>query len=168
MKKRNSPKALRFYKPKSDTNPGRYFLQELLLYKKFDKHLYERWTTTEESCSNDYHEEAENIKRVKGNVMEWLEDVEEARMYVEETLNNEVKTEETGTDMDAEKEQEIDDCEEEGVEEDPQYAHLNPDGFLKNVCESNIGVNKTKQLILLDSEILKEILRNLMNGKEKW
>ena len=63
MKKRNSPKALRFYKPKSDTNPGRYFLQELLLYKTFDRNIYERWTSTEESCTKDYHEEVENIKK---------------------------------------------------------------------------------------------------------
>lgn len=29
MKKRNSPKALRFYKPKYDSDPNRYYLQEL-------------------------------------------------------------------------------------------------------------------------------------------
>ena len=167
MKKRNSPKALRFYKPKSDTNPGKYFLQELLLYKTFDKNLYARWTLTEENCTKDYHQYIENIHRVKEKVMEWLEDVEEARMYVEETLKNETETEETGIDLDAEKEQEIDDCEDEGNEEDPQYSHLNPDGFLNNPCESNMGIKITKQLILLDNELLNDKTKKLDEWQRK-
>ena len=37
------------------------------------------------------------IKAIKQQVMEWLEDVEEARHYVEEVLKNEVNTEDIGT-----------------------------------------------------------------------
>ena len=167
MKKRNSPKALRFYKPKCDTNPGKYFLQELLLYKKFDQKLYECWTSREEYCTEYYYEEMENIRKVKEKVMEWLEDIEEARMYVEETLMNEAETEETGKDMDAEKEQEIDDCEEEGVDEDPQYCHLNPDGFLQNPCESNMGVKKMHQLLVMEIGILEEKTQKLDEWQRK-
>ena len=167
MKKRNSPKAIRFYKPKCDTNPEKYFLQELLLYKTFDKNVYDRWTLSEESCTEDYNKELENIKKVKEKVMEWLEDVEEARMYVEESLKNEIETEDTGIDLDAEKEQEIDDCEEEGDVEDPQYSHLNPDEFLKNHGASNIGVKITNQLILLESVILDEKTQRLDEWQRK-
>lgn len=62
MKKRKSPKALRFYKPKQDRNPGQYYLQELLLYKKFDKTLHEQWTKIEDSCTMEYLKEKENIQ----------------------------------------------------------------------------------------------------------
>ena len=49
--------------------------------------------------------------------MEWIENVEEARMYVEEALANEKDTIEVGNEMDAEKEQDILDFELEGEEE---------------------------------------------------
>ena len=41
LKKRN-PKALRFYKPKRDVNPSRFFLHELMMYRCFVKDDYER------------------------------------------------------------------------------------------------------------------------------
>ena len=154
MKKRNSPKALRFYKPKADTNPGRYYLQELLLYKSFNKQMFDRWTKSDENCRKDYMAASDNIKKVKQIIMEWLEDVEEARLYVEETLQNEASTEEIGNAVDAEKEQEIHECEEEGIEEDPMYCHLNPEGLLENLYVSNLGGAKTKQLIIEETEIL--------------
>ena len=53
----------------------------------------------------------ENIQKVKKKIMEWLEEVEEARSNVEETLKNRENTEEAGIEMDAENEQEVDDCE---------------------------------------------------------
>ena len=43
LQKRRIPKALRFFKPKRDINPSRYFLHELMLYRCFDKNDYERW-----------------------------------------------------------------------------------------------------------------------------
>ena len=110
MKKRNSPKALRFFKPKLETNPARNYLQELLLYHTFGKKQYEIWTGSEITCIEDYLKERENIKKVKQQVMEWLEDVEEARNYVEETLRTKADNDEAGIDMDAEKEQEMEDC----------------------------------------------------------
>ena len=69
-------------------------------------------------------EAEEEIKLVKRQVMEWLEDVAEGRYYVEECKKNQVDTEEIGNILDAEKEQDILDCEEEGNEADPMYEHL--------------------------------------------
>ena len=58
--------------------------------------------------------------------MEWLDNVDEGRIYVEEVLKNQVDTEETGMSIDAENEQEVMDCEEEGIEIDQLYEHLLP------------------------------------------
>ena len=57
--------------------------------------------------------------------MEWLEDVEEGRYYVEECMKNQVDTEEIGQILDSEKEQDVLECEEGGNEADPLYDHLN-------------------------------------------
>ena len=93
--------------------------------------------------------------------MEWLEDVEEARTYVGETLRDQENDNEAGNEMDAEKEQEINECDEEGNEEDPQYSHLNPDGLLENPFASIIGVKMTKQLILQETHVLETQTQNL-------
>ena len=64
--------------------------------------------------------------------MEWIEDVEEARYVVEEPMKNEVNLEETGENMDPEMHQDKIECEMEGLEEDDQYRHLDPDGLKEN------------------------------------
>ena len=69
------------------------------------------------------------MKKVKGKVMEWIEDVEEARYFVEEVMKNEVNLEETGENMDPEMHQDKIECEMEGLEEDEQYRHLDPEGL---------------------------------------
>ena len=85
--------------------------------------------------------------------MEWIQNVEEARMHVEELLKNEVDTEEVGVGMDAENEQDILDCADEGEEEDPLYHHLNPEGLLDNPCPIN-NTKLCKQLQLETTGIL--------------
>ncbi len=83
-------------------------------------------------------------------------------MYVQETLKEQSNVE-AGEEMDAEKEQEIDECEEEGIEEDIQYSHLNPDGLLEgpSASASNKGSLMTKQLILQETEVLQNRTQKL-------
>ena len=128
LRKRKHPKSLRFYKVKRDLNPQRFFLHELMMYKHFGQEEYERWHD-DQKCIEDYEKYKENIKKVKAKVMEWMEDVEEARYFVEEVMKNEINLEETGDNMDPEMHQEDIDCELEGVEEDEQYRHLDPEGL---------------------------------------
>ena len=98
--------------------------------------------------------------------MEWIQNVEEARMHVEEILKNEVDTEEAGIEMDAEKEQDILDCLDEGEDEDPLYHHLNPEGFLDNPCP--INSNKLcKQLQLEEKEVLETRTQKLDGDQRK-
>ena len=109
-------------------NPQRFSLHELMMLKHFGQEEYERWHD-DQKCIEDYEKYKENIKKVKAQVMEWMEDVEEARYFVEEVMKNEINLEETGDNMDPEIHQEDIDCELEGVEEDEQYRHLDPEGL---------------------------------------
>ena len=87
LKKRRHPKALRFFKVKRELNPQRFFLHELMMYKSFSSEDYERWHD-DEKCQEDYEKHKDVIRKVKGKVMEWMEDVEEARYFVEEAMQN--------------------------------------------------------------------------------
>ena len=102
LQKRRVPKALRFYKPKKDTNPSRFFLHELMMYRYFNKEDYDRWHDDDEA-QKDYEKYKENITQVKSQLMEWMEDVEEARYFVEELMKDKIDLDETGTNLDAEK-----------------------------------------------------------------
>ena len=93
---------MRFYKVKKDLNPARYFLHELMMYKSFNAEDYDRWHD-DEKCLEDYEKFKDTIRKVKGKVMEWMEDVEEARYFVEEVMKNDVDVQEIGEEIDAEK-----------------------------------------------------------------
>ena len=76
-------------------------------------------------------------------------------------------TEDAGNEMDAEKEQEIDDCEEEGIVEDPIYSHLNPEGILESPFAGNIGSTMTKKLIIQETEVLEDKTQKLDQWQRK-
>ena len=166
MKKRSSAKALRFYKAKNDRDSSRFFLHELMLYQSFNKERYMGWCKDDNVCIEEYLKHEESIQKVKGQVMEWIQNVEEARMHVEEVLNNEMDTEEAGVAMDAEQEQDILDCADEGEEDDPLYQHLNPEGFLDNPCPMNNN-QLCKQLQLEKTEILNNKTQQLDENQRK-
>ena len=69
------------------------------MYKSFDKEDYARWHDDDE-CQADYEKHKESIKHVKDMVMECMEDVEEARYFVEEAMENEIDVLETGEILD--------------------------------------------------------------------
>jgi hypothetical protein len=89
------------------------------------------------SCNQ---QEFENIKKVKRQVMEHLDDVEEARYMVEEYLKNQPKKEELAIELDPEKEQEIDDCLMNEEESHPEFEHLDPSEF----NDQNKNIQKEK------------------------
>ena len=103
-----------------------------MMYKSFDAEDYERWHD-DEKCQEDYEKYKDIIKNVKSKVMEWMEDVEEARYFVEEVMENDVNVDNIGEEMDPEKHKDDIDCDLEGIEEDEQYVHLDPEvtkGFI--------------------------------------
>ena len=123
MRKRSKPAVLRFHKLKQDTNPADYFFAEALLYTPFktEEELQKR---VDEASLDGYKELAEEIQAVKSQVMEHLESNEEARHMAEEAIN---KNKEMGEELDPEGEQEMEDCNREGILLHPEFEHLNLD-----------------------------------------
>ena len=60
--------------------------------------------------------------------MEYLEDVQEARYYVDEAKKK-LEIEETGINLDAAAEQDNADCQEEELELHPDYSHMDTEGI---------------------------------------
>lgn len=161
MKKRETPKSIRFYKAKNDENSTRYFLHELLLYHSFDDKIYQGWCRSDESCTTAYLEGKDQVQRVKAHVMPWITSVDQARHYVEEVLKNQVDTEKVGAELDPEKEHADHICEEEGIEDDPAFYHLNPEDHLEDSCLNTAGPQLCKRFRLEEDEILKEKTQQL-------
>ena len=88
--------------------------------------------------------------------MEYLERTEEARLYVEEVM----KTEEVGNELDPEGEQELGDCDLDGQILHPDFQHLNPDDL--SIQEEKKGFEKQfKPIEVDDLSILREKTRTL-------
>ena len=102
----------------------------------------------------DYEKFKDDIKKVKRQIMEWIEDVEEARYFVEEAMNNEIDLDETGVNLDPEKHQDEIECDIEGIEEDEKFSHLDPEG-LKDRDFPDTG-NWYRKLELLDTTTLEK------------
>ena len=62
-----------------------------MLYHPFRDEKRDLHSDNEKLCAELYMRERENIRKVKAQVMEHLEDVEEARFMVEEYLKHEEK-----------------------------------------------------------------------------
>ena len=121
MQKRSFPAVLRFHKFKQDTHFKEYFFSEALLYRPFqDEDQLEQ-----EIRDIDPSLLCEEIKCVKSQVMEHLQDVQEARYFVAEAQKND----DTGAVLDPEGEQDIDDCEYEGLIDHPDYPDLDIDAM---------------------------------------
>ena len=109
-----------------------------------------------------FREHKENIKSVKSKVMEWMEDVEEARYFVEEVMKNEVDIDEIGEKMDPQMHQDDIECDLDGLEEDEQYRHLDHTG-LKDRDFPDAG-NWYRKIELKDQNILEQETCRL----DKW
>ena len=121
MKKRKSPAVLRFMKNKRQGNQTKFFLQELAMYDPDS--CEEMYDLTDEEVLERYQARQDKILRVKNQVMEHLQDVEEARQYVEAV--NKLDLEETAAELNAAIQQEEDELEG-GQVDHPDYEHLNP------------------------------------------
>ena len=151
MRKRNFPAVLRFHKFKEDTHPQDYFFSQALLYKPFDS---EDQLENEIKQANIGENFSKKISCVKSQVMEFLENIEEARYFVEEKCRNEEIEKLLAPDT----LQEIDDCEYEGIINHPDY----PDLDIQALEETGKRFEKTYRIINLDNiEILLEKTRKL-------
>ena len=115
MRKRTYPAVLRIFKHKENFNPDLYYFSELLLYKPH-RHESELFANNIEKCfalytepveCDRFHNTKSKILFVKEQVMEHLQGVDEARMYVEST-QKELNLKTIGGDLDSYLEQEND------------------------------------------------------------
>ena len=155
MKKRQLPAVLRFHKLKIDKNPKEYLFSESLLYKPFhtEDSLVQEINNLDEVSSNDHNVRIECVKK---QVMEYLDNVQEARYFVEENKRNE----ETEVTLDPEGIKEIEECEYEGIVNHPDYLHIDFEALESEVKKKN--TEKAHRKIDLDElDILLEKTRKL-------
>ena len=99
------------------------------------------------------------VDLVKRQVMEFLEDVTEARYFVEETLK-EIDLKETGFLMDPTLAQANLDCEDDGIIEHPGYYHINPD--IADDTNDEVAVKSMYKKVEIQSlDVLKKKTRDL-------
>ena len=122
MKKRKNPCALRFHKVKEVNDPMRYMLSELMLYRPLREEVPQHDIL---ALYEEKHGETRKIEIVKSQVMEHLESVTEARFYAEEA-KKELDLEEVAETMDAQGLQDNDDCNDEGLQDHPEYMVHHP------------------------------------------
>ena len=107
MKRRKIPAVLRFYKSKKETNPIRFFLQELILFVPFglaeNGDMENLLQQPDDQIVLLYEKYNHHIKEVKSQVLPFLEDVTEERFYVEE-VRKQLEIERVGLEMAAGKE----------------------------------------------------------------
>merc|ERR1711989_45581 len=124
-----------------------FFLGELLLY---DCTVTEEvFKLSEEELTALYLLRQPVITEVKKQVMEYLEDVEQARHFVEEA--NKLELEETAAELNPDAEQE--DAEIGEAEEHPDYEHLNPGDEEQ---ETERAPNIFRRIEVPDPKVLKE------------
>ena len=121
-----------------DTHPKEYFFSEALLYKPF-KNEIEILEDIETLEAATY---SEQIQCVKQQIMEHLENVTEARYFVEENARNE----ETEAELNPEGIQENAECEYEGIIDHPDFPNFDMEALEMETTKKT--VEKTKTIIL--------------------
>ena len=163
MKKRKFPAVLRFHKYKMDTHPKEYFFSQALLYKPFKNEM----EILEDIETLDAAGYSEQIQCVKQQVMEHLENVTEARYFVEENTRNE----ETEAELNPEGIQENAECEYEGFIDHPDFPdfdmeNLDPEATKKTsertktfiLDEISLLMEKSKQMDFFQRRVLESAI----------
>ena len=149
MRKRQTPAVLRYHKIKKENHYERWMLSELMLYSPFRTEDIEEM---ENNTAELYFRKEIWIRSVKARVMEHLESVEEARYMVEQS-RKEIDLNEIGAEFSATHEQEQADCQDEGLNEHPDYAYMDADGVsfddnskIANSCFKEITIPSVQDL----------------------
>ena len=162
MVRRSFPAALRYHKSKKDKDPKRFMLMEIMLYYPL------RDEVAEADIESIYEEKCEGIRKVdlvKRQVMEFLEDVEEARYYVDQLQKEQeidlMKV--TGLKLDAAGEIDNEECVEEDIEEDEEFEFCHPDNLDELHSDEASASDKLsyRKIELLDKKELISKTRNL-------
>ena len=128
MRLRTKPQVLRFHKKKADRDPQAYWFSEAMLYLPYlrEEELLTAIREAKEGGEETWNLFTQKIADVKSQVMEFLEDNEEARLMAAEMIRND---ELTGQRIDPEGEQEQADNLLEGTEASEEFTHLDPEEY---------------------------------------
>jgi hypothetical protein len=126
MKMRDHPAVLRFHKFKLEKDPEAYWFSEALLYMPHDNEddLVNKIDQAKSGGEEAWQKFVDKIKYVKSQVMEYIEDNEEARMMAAEMF---IDDNLTGEYMDPEGEQEAEDNLPANFDMQEEFEHLDPD-----------------------------------------
>ena len=116
------PLVLRFHKYKQVSEPHEYYFSQLRLYHPHTVQDMREWETDLETCKAAYEKHKASIKYVKSKVMKYQDKVEEAQSKAQEEFDSCV-----GDILDSAKEQEEDECANEGVHETDKFITLDLD-----------------------------------------
>ena len=155
MKKRTYPAALRYHKLHDANEPIKFMLSEIMLYVPLTEEVPIDMVN---EIYNDSYDGVRKVDLVKKQVMEYLEDVTEARYFVEEVMK-ELDIEKIGCIMDPNLEQLNKDCEAEEFEDHPDFQHLDPNMLDDNENVTSKSIYRTIEIKNL--ETLKENTRSL-------
>ena len=108
--------------------PIKFMLSEVMLYVPLTDEVPLEMVN---EIYNDSYNEVKKVDLVKKQVMEYLEDVTEARYFVDEVMK-EIDVEKIGLVMDPNVEQINADCEAEEFEDHPDFQHIDPN-LLENI-----------------------------------
>ena len=125
LHRRNFPRVLRMFKQRFTANPHKFYLAELMLYHPFRREE-QLFPDDEKKCEELYRQNEDKIKRVKAQLMPFLESVDEAQQIYEENREKEETeiAEVMGPELDPEWEQEDADGEDEEDEDHLSLIHI--------------------------------------------
>ena len=125
---RTRPAVIRFHKYKAARDPDKYWYSEALLYlpHRDEQDLQEQIRHAKADLEGSWDRFVEKIMHVKNQVMEFIEDNEEARvmaaeLFIDNTLTGEL--------MDPEGEQRNEADELEFIQQEEEFQHIDPDFF---------------------------------------
>ncbi len=139
MRLRRKPAVLRFHKYKVDKDPKAYWFSEAMLYVPHhdEEDLVNKIDQAYAGGTEMWDAFVKRIGHVKSQVMEYLEDNEEARMMAAEMMIDNALT---GEFWDPEGEQENEDNRQDTIMQQEEFEHLDPDYFeqpAENVFEKS-------------------------------
>ena len=157
MRLRN-PLVLRFYKYKQISDSHQYYFSQLRLYHPHSVSDLELWESDEVLCRKAYDDAKSSIKYVKGKVMKYQEKVEIAQSKAQEEFDNHI-----GDMLDATKEQQDEDCLNEGTSETDAFMAPDPDDVVSSELSpsSNAKDGFYKKLDLCSIDFLSSETREL-------
>ena len=121
------PLVIRFHKFKQTTDPHQFYFSQLRLYHPHSTTDLEKWEKDMVACEEAYQENKEAIEYVKSKVMKYQEKVESAQSKAQKEFDNCM-----GDILDSTKEQQEDDCLDEGIHDPEEFMALDPDNHHDN------------------------------------